>query len=130
MRPTKSVDVLVAEGVLQRQHRHRVPHLGEAARRRGADFARQAVQRAQVREARLDRLVAPPQRVVFGVGDGRRVLAVVALVVLLDLGLQPRVLALGLALRHVVDGELGIAGRFGRFHRLRNSMTRAKPQAD
>ncbi len=67
---------------------------------------------------RLDRVVAPPQRVVFRVGHGRRVLLVVALVVRLDLGLQPGVLALGLARRHVLDGELGIAGRFGRFHRL------------
>ena len=122
--------VLVAEGVVQRQHRHRVAHLGEAARRRGADLARQAVQGAQVRETLLDRVVAPPQRVVFRVGDGRRVLLVVALVVRLDLGLQAGVLALGLAGRHGLDGELGIPGRFGRFHRPRNSMTRAKPQAD
>ena len=43
-------DLLGVERVLQRQHRHRVPHLGEAARRRGADLARQALQRAQVRE--------------------------------------------------------------------------------
>ena len=33
-------------------------------------------------KARLDRLVAPPQRVVLGVGDRRRVLLVIALVVL------------------------------------------------
>ena len=81
---------------------------------------------AQVREARLDRLVAPPQRVVFGVRNGRRVLLVVALVVPLDLGLKPRVLALGLAGRHVVDGKLGIAGWSGRFHRPGHSMTRAE----
>ena len=63
-------------------------------------------------------VVALPQRVIVGVGDGRRVLLVVALVVRLDLGLQPRVLALGLARRHLVDGELGVPGRLGRFHGL------------
>ena len=118
--------VLIAERILQGQHRHRVPHLGEAARWRGADLARQAVQGAQVREALLDRLVAPPQRVIFGVRNRRRVLLVVALVVPLDLGFKPRVLALGLTGRHVVDGKLGIAGRSGRFHRPGHSMTRGE----
>ena len=130
MRPTKSVTSSSLKALCERQHRHRVAHLGKAARGRRADLARQAVQRAQVRKSRLDRLVAPPQRVIFGVGHGRRVLLVVALVVRLDLRLQPRVLALGLAGRHVLDGQLGIPGRFGRFHRPGNSMTRATPQAD
>ena len=76
--------------------------------------------------ALLDRLVAPPQRVIFGVRNRRRVLLVVALVVPLDLGFKPRVLALGLAGRHVVDGKLGIAGWSGRFHRPGHSMTRGE----
>ena len=67
-------DVLLAEGVVERQHRHGVAHLGEAARRRGADLAATGdVQRAQVGEPRLDRVVALAQRVVLGVGDRRRV---------------------------------------------------------
>ena len=114
MRPTKSA-TSVAEGVVERQHRHRVTHFGEAARRRRADLARQAVQGAEIRKFRLDRVVAPPQRVVFRVGHGRRVLLVVALVVRLDLHLQARVLPIGLAGRHVLNGQLGIPGRFGRF---------------
>ncbi len=65
---------------------------------------------------RLDRVVALPQRVIFRVGNGRRVLLIVALVVRLDLDLQAGVLALGLAGRHVLDGELGVPGRFRRFH--------------
>ena len=101
------------ERVLQRQHRHRVAHLGEATRGRSADLARQAFQRLQIGKFRLDRLVAPPQRVVFGVGDGRRVLLVVGLVVLLDLGFEARVLALRLARRHLLDGQLGVPGGHG-----------------
>ena len=43
-------------------------------------------------ERRFERLVAAAQVVVFGVGDGRRVLLVIALVVLGDLGAEARVL--------------------------------------
>ena len=46
----------------------------------------------------LDRAIALAQRVVFGVRDGRRVVLVVALVVLGELRMQPRVLGLGLLL--------------------------------
>ncbi len=107
-------DLLGVERVLQRQHRHRVAHLGEAARRRGADLARQALQRAQVRERFLDRLVAAAQRVVFRVRHRRRVLLVVGCVVLRDFGLKARVLGLGLLLGQFVDGDLAeIAGRHG-----------------
>ena len=77
------------------------------------------IQRAQIGKARLDRLVAPPQRVVFGVGDGRRVLLVVGFVVCLDFGFEAGVLAPGLAGRHVIDGELRIPRRSGHgFHIL------------
>ena len=106
----KVLHLLGVERVLERQHRHRVAHLGEAARGRRADLARQAFQRLQVGKLRLDRLVAPPQRVVFCVGNGRRVLLVVGLVVLLDLGFEARVLALRLARRHFLDGQLGVPG--------------------
>ena len=58
----------------------------------------------QLGKARLDLLVAPAQRVVFGIRDGRRVLLVVALVVRADLGREPLELGLGLRL-----GEFSVA---------------------
>ncbi len=89
-------DVLVLHGVVEREHRHRVAHFLEAARRRGADPDRQRFQRAQVGKACLDGVVAFAQRIVLGVGDDRRVLLVVALVVLGDFACQPIVLGLRL----------------------------------
>ena len=97
-------DVVFGERVVERQHRHRVPDLGETPGRRRADPLRQALQRAQLRKARFDGIVAPPQRVIFGVGDARRVVLIVAPVVPGDLGREPRVFGLGLFLSEIVDG--------------------------
>ena len=58
------------EGIAERQHRHDVLHLGKAPGRRSADLARQAVQCAEIGEARLDGIVALPQRVVPLLADG------------------------------------------------------------
>ena len=58
--------------------------LAKPGGRRGADPARRAVGADQLREARLDRVVAPAQRVVIGVGDLGRVLGVVEPVVMRD----------------------------------------------
>ena len=92
------------EGVVERQHRHRVPHLGEARRGRDADPLRQAFARAQLRKARLDRGVAPPQLVIFGVGDRRRVFLIIAPIVPGDFVRQPRVLGLRLFFGQSLDG--------------------------
>ncbi len=54
-------DVFFGKRIVERQHRHRVPHLGEPRGWRCADAPRQAFRRAQLREARLDRVVALPQ---------------------------------------------------------------------
>jgi len=106
-------DLIGAEGVLQRQHWYRVADLGKAAGWRGAHLAGQAVQGTQVREPCLDLLVAAAQPVVFRVRNRRSVLLVVGLVVLLEFAFEPRVLALGLTLRQVLDGDLGIPGWLG-----------------
>ena len=100
-------DVFLRKGIVERQHRHRVAHLGKARRRRGADPLRQAFKRAQLRKARLDRVIALAQRVVVRVGNGRRVVLIIAPVVLGDLGFEPRVLGLGLLFGEIVDGRLG-----------------------
>ena len=104
-------DILVGEGVVEREHRHRVADLGKARRRRRADALRQAVERTQLREPRLDRGVALPQPVVLGVGDGRRVFLIVAAVVRGDLFGKPRVLGLRLLFGEGLDRKLrGILG--------------------
>ena len=88
----KLLDLLVGEDVAERQHRHGVADLGEFLGRRRAHLAGQRVGVGQLREGRLERLVASPQVVVFGVGDAGRVLLIVALVVPGDLGAEARVL--------------------------------------
>ena len=100
--------LLVGERVAEREHRHRVPHLGEFRRRLRADPARGQVRAHELGKARLDLLVAPPQRVVFGIRDGRRVLLVVAPVVLADGGREPLELGLGLRFGQLLDR--GLAG--------------------
>ena len=60
----------------------------------------------QRREPRLDLLVAPAQRVIVRVRNRRRIVLVVALVVLADLGREPLELGLGLRLGEIVDGDV------------------------
>ena len=50
--------VVLVEGVVERKHRDRVPHLGESARRLRADPARRRIRANQLGEARLDLVVA------------------------------------------------------------------------
>ena len=71
-------------------------------------------QRAQIGKSRFDRLIAPTQRVVFGIRNRRRVFLVVALVVRGDLGSEPRMLGLGLRLGQVLDGDFAQRRRSSR----------------
>src|SRR5216684_1943786 len=97
-------DVLVRKGIVERQHRHRVPDLGEAAGRSCTDFLRGRFTRNELGKPGLDGVDALAQRVVGGVRDGRRVLLIIALVVALDFERQPFQLDLGLRLGEGVDG--------------------------
>ena len=101
--------VLVGEGVAEREHRHRMAHLAEGLDGCGADPPRRAVGAHQLGKARLDRRIALAQRVVVGVGDLRRVLGVVELVVVRDLARQPLELGRRLRLGQLV-GELSSTG--------------------
>ncbi len=104
--PVGEIDhLLVVEHVAEREHRHRVADLGELARRRRADPAAGRIGPDQVGEQRLDGVVALPQRVVFGIRDGRRILLVVALVMGRDLGGEPLELGLGLGSGQRVGGN-------------------------
>ncbi len=90
--------LVLVEGVVERQHRRRMPHLGEAGGGRGADAARRAVGADEVGKALLDRVIAPAQRVILGVRDLGRVLLVIEPVVVRDRGGQPLQLPLRLGL--------------------------------
>ena len=105
--------VLFGERIVEREHRHRVPHLGETPGRRRTDLQREAFQRAQIGKALLDRAIALAQRVVFGVRDGRLVVLVIALVVRGEFAMQPRMLGLGLLFGES-DGFGRLAIRHGR----------------
>ena len=87
-----------------------MPDLAEVLDRRGADPMRGAVGADQIRKTRLDRLVAPAQRVVVGIRDLRRVVAIVAPVVMRDLGREAGQLGGGLLpgqpLRRQVGGHV------------------------
>ncbi len=86
---TELVEIGPAERVVQAQHRHAVGDLGEPARRLRADPAATGC-RAGPGWGTLPRSRrCAAQRVVFGVGDLRRVFGVVEPVVLGDLGGQP-----------------------------------------
>ena len=63
--------------VVEREHRHAVADLGEAALRRVADAVGGRVRTNQLRKTRLDRGVAQAQRIVIRVGNLRRVLLMV-----------------------------------------------------
>jgi hypothetical protein len=55
-----------------------VADFGEFLRRRRADLAAFRVRAGKVRKRRFERGIAPAQFVIFGVGDRRLILAVVA----------------------------------------------------
>ena len=106
-------DILLAEGVVERQHRHRVHDLAEAADRCRTDPLARAVLALEAGEARLDRKVAPAERVVVRIRDAGVVLLVVAAVVLGDRGREARKFARGLGGGEVFDG-LGTGVGHGR----------------
>ena len=94
-------DVALGEGVLEAQHADRVPDLGEALGRCGADPRARAVGAAELGKARLDGGVAPLQRVIVGVADLRGVGLVVG-----DVGLGDRAGELGELLHRRLRREL------------------------
>jgi hypothetical protein len=90
----------------------------EFAGRRDADLARGGILADQFRKARLDRVIALTQRIIFGVGNARRIVLVVALVMLgQNLG-EPFQLGRGLLLGQGFG--LGKIGEFLR-HNAHNS---------
>src|SRR5262249_4200785 len=108
-------DVLVAEGVVEREHGLRMHDLRKFLRWPRTHALRRAVGPDELREARLDLVVAALQGIVVRIADRGRVLTVIATVVFRDLAGETLKL-----LRRVRGGELvgGFPG--GRTHaRLR-----------
>ncbi len=97
----------IIKGIVEAEHRHAVHHGRELGRARRADLQGWAVVAHERREARLDRGVAPLQRVIVGVADRGRVVLVVADVVGRDLVRQAGEFVCGLGFGQVFDG-LGI----------------------
>ena len=106
--------VVLAEAVGERQHRHAMAHLGEFLRGLRADLLGQACRRPKLGKARLERLVALAQGVVLRVRHRRRVLLVIAPVMLRDVTAERVVLGAG------VGESLGVQVRLlGGFRRHR-----------
>ncbi|MNI55582.1 hypothetical protein D3C73_1105420 [compost metagenome] len=81
-------DFLIAEGIGQRQHRHRMGDFSEASRRAGAHLLGRAVGTGKIRMLALQRLQLTHQTVVVDVGDLRRIQLVIGAIGLGDLPAQ------------------------------------------
>jgi hypothetical protein len=92
-------------GVVEREHRHPMGDLAERLDRRRADPMRGAVRTDQFGKARFDLAVAPAQRVVLGIRDLGRGVAIVEAVVMGDLGREPLQLGARLLGRQLVHGN-------------------------
>ncbi len=71
---------VVGENIAEREHRHGMGDFGEFLGRRRADLAAQRIRAGEFGKARLQRLVAAAQGIVFGVGHDRRVVLVIGAV--------------------------------------------------
>ena len=82
-------DVLFRKGIVERQHRHRMAHLGEAPGWLRSDFLRRRIAGDEFRKSGFDGIEALAQRVVVGVRNLRRIFLIIKLVMTLDLERQP-----------------------------------------
>ena len=92
-------EILRAEGVVEREHRHGVTDFGETAGGRGTNAAGGRIGADQIGEGGFDGAVVADERVVFRVGDQRGVLLVIGAVIFGDQASEA--------------GEFGLGG-FGR----------------
>ena len=99
-------DILVREGIAEREHRHVVADLSERFERRRANTLRRTVGLHEIWKLRLDRREPSAQGVILGIGDGRRVLLVVQRIMTRDLTGKRLVLGRSLATRQLVEGKL------------------------
>ena len=98
---TELAELFRAHCIVERQHRHAMADFCETALRRATHAVGWRVLADQMRKAGLDRGIALAQRVVGRVGDLRRVLLVVQLVVMRDLPRELREFSRGVLFRQV-----------------------------
>ncbi len=100
-------DVVIVEGIVQRQHRHPVSNLAETGRRGRPYLGRGTVFKNEIGKPGLDGRVPPAQRVIVRIRDHRGIFLVIAAVMLGDFRRQPFQLDLCFLLRQGVDVGLG-----------------------
>ncbi len=104
-------DLAGVEGVVQRQHRHAVADRGELGRDRRTDHLGRRIGHGQLGESALDLDRPALQRVVVGVGNLGRVVAVIQGVVTRQLGGQVGEFLPGLVFGQLIDGGVGHGNR-------------------
>ena len=102
--PDEIAHLLVVERIVEAEHRPRMRHFGQVSGGRRADLHARRIGADELRKRRLDRRVAPHQRVVIGVGNLRRVVGVIEPVVMRDLRREPFELGGGVG---IVGGKRG-----------------------
>ncbi|MND61765.1 hypothetical protein D3C80_530270 [compost metagenome] len=115
--------ILFRKRIVERQHRPRMHDWRKGRKRREADFLRWAIGPHQRWKSRLDGIVAPLQRIIIGVRNLRRVLAVIKGVMASKLGRQKCELGRGFKLGEVFDGFL-VFRHDGLFSELPNAFSR------
>jgi len=96
-------DILVRKRIVEGQHRPGMHDRRKGDRGCSAHPPRRTVFAHQLGKARLDRVVQPLQRIVIGIRNLRRILAVIEGVVMGDLPRQPLQFCSGLFHRHDID---------------------------
>ena len=100
-------DVVLAEGVAEREHRRGVAHLAEGLHRRRANALGGTVGAHMLGKACLNGSIALAQGIVVGVGDLGRVLGIIEEVVMGDLAREPLELAVGFRDGELIDNLVG-----------------------
>ena len=81
--------ILIVERIAEREHRHVVANLAEGSDRRRTDLLRRTVGAAKFGMCQLKLFETAAKRVVFGIRDFRRIMPVIEIVVMRNLGRQP-----------------------------------------
>ena len=81
--------LFLGKGIVEAEHRQRVADLGEEGGRRRPDLAGRAVGADEIGELRLQLGIAPHQGIIIGIGNLRRVVAVVEPIVMRDRPREP-----------------------------------------
>ena len=104
-------DLVGGKGILQAEHRPCMGNLGERAGRCRAEPLRRRIRSHQLREALLEVAVFANERVIFRVGNLRRILVMIELVVPSNLPRQPHQAVGGVGFAYLSLSRLAIRAR-------------------